>query len=415
MQKRIAIGLSILAGIAGLAWLWASARFSLASRADNDVYRQWVSSQYVISGIDPYRVARDVLRQTFGDTRGEARMRLGRTRIYEVHPNFRTDGVGNYLPEYGPPTATYPPSSLLLLVFTVGLIPREFLLPAWLAVNLAALAWLVAGLARSAGRPSTGTLWPAAVIVLLWPPTHEVIRTAQFGFLVMIWLLSALRGGGQVREGLCFALMLLKPSLVLPLLVLPLVRRRWITLAVAAGLHVLGTLVMSALVGSPPWVLLAEWMEIPRYMLQGAYTIQEVINRLGLDNTTAGMGLTLGFVGLSALWCAWNRSAGDRRLLAFLVLVSLLWTYHERYDFVLLLIPLLWNLSDTEESSARRQAAIMAIFFVAIALTDAAYLGDHPMFRAVRWTGRLALACLFILAALDLRRRPAQAIRGSAD
>jgi hypothetical protein len=397
---------AVAAGLAfGLAWLLYSARYALASGYNADVVRQWTVSQYVRAGIDPYKVSLDILRLNFGEMTGTNRMRLKDLVIYEVHPHFRSDGVENILPEYGPPTSTYPPSSLFLLVFTIGAWPREVLHGAWLAVNLFALAWLIFSYARA----SRADLLATAALLLLWPPTHELIRTSQFGLPVMVWLLAALRrfGKDQAGEVLFFTLVLLKPSMVLPLFALPLVRGRWLTLAVAGGLHIAFSFALAGLVETPLPQVLGEWLKIPGYMLQGAYTVQEFINRLGLDNTPAGTGISLAVAGIAGLWCLIHRKADPWRQAALLSFAALLWTYHERYDFILVLIPMRFAwMAIASGAPLRRSVWIEIAAYVALglALTDAVYLSDHPIAWAVRWAGRLALLALTVHAAWMVRR-----------
>lgn len=406
MKRSVLIVLSL---IPGLAWLIASGQVALQSGGNSDVYRQWVTSQYVMQGIDPYRVSFETLRLNYGETRGPNRLRLSELKIYEVHPGLRTDNIEGILPELGPPTATYPPSSLLMLVGTVGQIPQQLLLPIWLAVNLVALVFFVFSLCKNSGGNSPIALLSIGALTLLWPPTQELFRTSQFGFLVIIWLIAALRymPTDSIRSGLFFSLSLLKPSLVLPFLILPLIRKRWMILAVVAVVHGTGTLIMSALLHTPPWTLLSEWMEIPRYMLQGAYTIQEIVNRLGMENSALGFVVTLGFVAAAALWCFSMRQAKDQDLVTFLCFVSLLWTYHERYDFVLLLMPAAAAVSACARLTGRalRLRATWCLVFVVlgIALSDPPYLGSSVTMHVVRWAGRISLLLLFGHSILALR------------
>ncbi len=389
--------LSILIA-AGAAWMIASARYALNAGWDSDVMRQWTSSQYLLEHVNPWRLSYETLYLNYGTSHGPTRFRLKDLVIYEVHPNLQTDGVEGIRSDLGPPTATYPPSALLPIALTVGFVPSHTVLPAWLIVNAAAFLLLLR-LLGSRRDPIA-----ALAIILLWPPVHEVVRTSQFVFLVMVFLILSIQTMAKrpYLSGVLLALALIKPSLTLPFLFVPLVKRRWIPFLVAGTLHLAATLVVSLWLGDPPWVLLKQWTEIPRYMLQGAYTIQELINRAGLDNAPLGQAITLGFVGACGLWCHLHRRAPVAALVAFCTFFSLLWTYHERYDYTLALIPIAAIYLQPGAVAPRWLA--VAYLLLGIALTDAVYGTDHAVFQMLRWAGRLSLAGLFIYYACNLRR-----------
>jgi hypothetical protein len=396
----------------GLIWLSCSAHRALQSADDSDVVRQWKVAQYVHRGIDPYRVSAEILRRNFGSMHGPDRMRLRKVKLYEVHRTMNTEGVDGFLPEVGPPTATYPPSSALLFAYTFGFVPKAWLHEVWLLVNLAALAALVAVYRTFPGRGDGGAPAPwlaASCLLLLWPPTQEVFLASQFVFLVLIFALTAIRllPARPAWSGVFFALALLKPSVALPFLIIPFVRGRWMLLAAVAGVHAAATLALSAIVHAPATAMLSAWMEIPRYMLQGAYTLQEALNALELENTAEGTALTLGFVGACTAWCAAFRRAPPLALAGLLAFTSMLWTYHERYDFVVLLIPIApawFALAEGRRPLPRPALATLVLYAVlGLALTDAAYAIDHPAARAARWAGRAAMAALFVRTLLDVR------------
>ena len=65
--------------------------------------------------------------------------------------------------------------------------------------------------------------------------------------------------GFKVAMNYFFSLALVKPSLALPFLILPLVRGRWRALAVVAAVHLGATCLLALRVGCPPWDLLRQW------------------------------------------------------------------------------------------------------------------------------------------------------------
>ena len=126
---------------------------------------------------------------------------------------------------------------------------------------------------------------------------------------------------------------------------------------------------------------------------------------LTTQNTAAAPALTFGFAGLCALVLWWGRRADPWRQTAFLCYASILWTYHERYDFILMLLPLALQLGrDRHRLAPPAQAAsLLAYALLGLALTDWAYLHDTPLTHAIRWAGRLALYGLTLQHAWALR------------
>ena len=401
-----------LALLMGAMWFFASARYAVQAGWDSDVMRQWVVSQYLNAQENPWRIAAETLKLNYGPAYGENRFRLKDLVIYEVHPQLPTDGIDGVLPDYGPPTATYPPSSLFPIWMVVGGLPERVVLPFWLVVNslaLAFIAWLWwARCLRQprlafAGQDGVFACGLALAVLLLWPPTQEVVRTSQFVFVVIPFLLLALqyveyRGWWS---GVYFSLALIKPSLVLPFLFIPLIRLQWRVFVVIALTHGAAWLAVSWWLSASPLALLIDWLTIPRYMLQGAYTLQEYVNRMGLDNTTLGTLLTLGFVAGCALLALRYRSASNDAMVPLFVACSLLWTYHERYDFVLVLLaaPLLLS----SRSAWPAKAGLVVFLALGMALTDWAYMQDAPLLRVLRWGGRLAMLAFLGLAIMHLR------------
>ena len=397
-RTTIALALTLLATVP---WLVASGRYALRSAHDCDIWRQWAVTRYLAAHVNPYALGRAILERNYGPMTGESRRHLHDLVIYEIHPSLDAAGLPGYLPKYGPPTATYPPSSLLLIALTGGWLPRNSLHIVWLSLNAIFLA-LVTVQARRLHTPrgwgpgESLLAWTA--VALLWPPVHEALRTLQF-IIPVTWFIGqlALRGDrSTLRTALLLTFALIKPSAALPFILLPLLRGRWQPVALAGAFHLAATALVGWWVHTPPADLLRDWLRIPGYMLQGAYTIQEVINRLGVDNSPVGIAMSLGFAGSCALWAALHRRARAVDLAGFLAVASVLWTYHERYDFVLLLIPLLAALRRLADGPCRRRdlAIVAALVLIALALTDLAYQHDHPALHLVRWGGRLGLTIL---------------------
>src|SRR5262249_22546386 len=138
----------------------------------------------------------------------------------------------------------------------------------------------------------------------------------------------------QLRAGWWLSLALIKPSVALPFLILPLVRRRWRCLAVVGLVHGGLTVALSCWLGRPPWPLLAQG-------LGGAGDVTHRGCHLALIPPPQALPLCCLLLLQAAARCWQSRAGAPRPLTELLCFVSLFWTYHGSYDFILLLPPLL--------------------------------------------------------------------------
>src|SRR5262249_18482723 len=141
---------------------------------------------------------------------------------------------------------------------------------------------------------------------------------------------------------------------------------------------------------------------------------QEVLNRFHLDNTAAGMALTAGFLLLVLGWCWRCRDAGGERIFDFLCFVAVLWTYHQPYDFVVLLVPLTRRMLG--EGSARERGIASLSFMILTLALASGILGmwNDPIFRCLRWLARFVLVGWFVGLAIQLRRERPASVAGAA-
>jgi hypothetical protein len=407
----------------GLGWLAYNVERGMGSGRDSDLYRRWVVTQFVRAGVNPYPLALAALRRNYGPL-GGAR---DKPRVYAV-PRLDPDdpaadaSARPLLAAHRTPEAVYPPSADLLLSTTLGFVPERAVHLAGLLANVTLLAVCTVLLGRPAGTSLAPLgLVAAAVVVLVWSPTQSAVYAGQFSILVTVCVLLAVRclDRNEYLAGAWLGLALIKPSLALPFLILPLVRGRWRTLAVAAGLHTAGTVVQAARFGVNPVELLRQWTAVAAYFTQGQFTLQEVLSALRLADTPAGFAVIAGFVLLGFVWCVANRAADDATLVDLLCFVSVLWTYHGPYDFVILLVPVarrLVTFLSTAGSAAGwpivPSVALTLFIVVSVACSPAVY-GDefHFISRVARHAARLLLVLGFAGAALRVwrsaRPRPA--------
>jgi hypothetical protein len=407
----------VSASVFGLYWLACDVVAGLQSGRDSDLHRRWVVCQYVRDGINPYPLALAALEHKYGALGGGR----AKPRVYAI-PRLSADEVGvdsragELLHSQGTPEAVYPPSADLLLSLTLGPVPERLVHLVGMVVNLVLLGVCTALLCRMAAPElrSTPAVLTAVALVLLWSPARTAVLSGQFSILVTVCLLLAFRDleRHEYRAGAWLAVALVKPSLTLPFLILPLIRGRWRVLAVAIGFHAAATILQALRFGVLPWDLLRQWTGVAAYFTQGQFTLQEVLSALRLADTAAGHALVLGVVLFATGWCLWNRAASDDLLVDWLCFVSVLWTYHGPYDFVVLLIPLVRRLVPAAVHTTQHAAALftsslaVALFLLlSIAASPLAY-GDevHIAARFVRHGARLALLASAIVAASQVWR-----------
>jgi Glycosyltransferase family 87 len=401
-----------LASALGLYWLALDVVAGLQSGREFDLHRRWVVSQYVRAGINPYPLALAALEPVYG-TLGGGR---AKPRVYAI-PRLPSSAIDvapaarGLLDSSGTPEAVYPPSADLLLSLTLGVLPEDRVHLVGMLVNLFLLGLCAALLCQSPTMRSARDMALTVALLLLWAPTRDAVLTGQFSILVTISLLCAFRNLSrhEYTAGAWFALALIKPSLALPFLILPLIRGRWRALAVAVGVHVLATGVQAVRFGIAPWDLLRQWAGVAAYFAQGQFTLQEVLSALHLADSAIGFALVAAFILAAAVWCLLNREAADELLIDWLCFVSVLWSYHGPYDFVVLLIPLTRRLVPTPTSRNRTffNSWLAAGLFacVSVAASPLVY-GDeaHLVARLVRHAARLALFSSTVALALDMRR-----------
>jgi hypothetical protein len=405
--------------------LWQTIpNFLVAAKSESfgDFERQWAVCQYIRAGHNPYAVGVEIIHH------GEALGWTAPPMLTDIRsvPGWQdADGV---LPDVQPPDATYPPSAILLLAYSAGLLPADLVAPVWASINLLLLGLLSYLLIRQAIPANPGYALPAALaaasVILVWPPTQAVLYANQFTFFVMVCTLLALEAVDTNRwlAGFLFALALAKPSITLLFLCYPVIRGRISVVAIASFIHLAALLAVSQLVDCPPRQLVRQWLEYARHCLWAMYSIQEILSRLGPTIGRAEGLARLGLLGSIFLWCWINRAATRERIVDFLCFANLLWVGHGNYDFTLLLLPVMHTLrqlfSASEPAAGSRRAAILELIgYVAIGagLTFSVYYkGDEwervspwlgKLSRLARWLCRLALGGMFVWQAVRLRDR----------
>jgi hypothetical protein len=377
----------------------------------SDALRQWEVCQYVKARINPYELAFRVLRDTYGPATGPNRVLLREQRIYSISSARWNESTPGILPGHPPPEATYPPSTMSMLVPTIGFLPKSVLLPAYTTANVIFLLLLISLLAdwfhKETRLSKPLSLAMVAALCLLWPPLQYVIQNGQAGLLALLCALGAmvLLDRSPVMAGVLFMLSLVKPSMVLLYLFIPLIRWKWKPLWTTFFLGIVLTLLPSLWFREWPWVLISQWMDLCRYVLQGAFTLQEVLNAIAWENTPQGLLVVLLLWGAVLAWCLGHRRARWEELFAFLSLANLSWTYHERHDFVLVVFLLVLFAAKLIQPG-RRTGALLGLglcLILGLALSEQFYVPATSGAHVLRWAGRVALVGLWGVTAAAVR------------
>ncbi len=408
--------------LVGLVWLGRSAAGGLGRGDQGDLHRRWVSSQYVRAGINPYPLALAALELRHGPLDS---VQLSRTQIHVVprrvllqqEDSGVPDQARPFLEAHGTPEATYPPSTEMFQSLTLGLLPETWVTAIGVLGNLLLLglcAWLLTlhvpvDPGRDLPKVVLGTL-----LFLFWAPVHSCVLATQYSLLVLASLLLAIRllKRHSLAAGLLLTLALLKPTMSLPFLILPLLRRRWLALALPLGIHAAATLIQAACFGCSPWVLMGQWLQVGGYFSFGMFTIQEVVIALRLDGSLAGKALPLLLLLGCWAWCWWNREVEDEQLFDLLCVFSALWTYHGTYDFVLFLVPLARRVLSLAPPwrSLTWWIAAGSLVLLSVALSNLVRTENHwELLRGLRLLARVVLALWLAGLALGLLlsvRRP---------
>jgi hypothetical protein len=256
--------------------------------------------------------------------------------------------------------------------------------------------------------------WPLLLgLVTVWPASSYCIAREQYSLLVLWSVLVALRLESKfpIVSGLLYSIALLKPLLALPFLVLPLLAKRLTALATLAACQLALLATMCWWVRTS-WIdLLKQWLSTAAYFRQGMYTAQDIINGLRLDGTVLDTASQLAII-LVAFAVAYRLSF--QKGIAFLAVVSCIWSYHALYDFCVILIPVALLIEARMNRNWILSAAALCV--VALGLTQPIYRGTSSAVKAIRWATRLSLAVLVVsVTQIEFLGRPPASMTTNVD
>ncbi len=388
-------------------WVGLTAYGVYQTGLERDVVREWVVAKYVIAGRDPFSLARDVLTAEFGvGNPGNARV----SRIPEHAPEARR---GDVLPEYGTPEATYPPPAIGLIAGGLGFLDDPAaVVQAWFVLNVVMTLWLALGLSRMWRTPPAplqrgGNFWWILLLVVLFTPTYANLERGPFSLLVIGMILVVEDPSiGWALRGAALGVALLKPSVTLPFLFLPLVRREWRVLATAVVVQALASGYVMIQTGKHLSLFL-DWLAVSKYFLApGMYTIQEWLHRLSAAAPWLSPVVSLSILAACAASLEANKHLPRAWLFSLTGVTAMFWTYHGTYDSIFLLPMLLRRIGWSNQESARPWSIAGVVLFTAlsIGLMDRVVGSHDPIWHAYRWIIRLTMIGVFVKEYVDLYR-----------
>ena len=356
-----------------------------------DLRKRWQEASYVAQGDDPFAVW----------TNARADLIDGPSdppRTPNVDPRLGDPGPGGY-----------PPWSFFLgQVFALG--DESIAKWTFLFLNTLASIALMVAFVRCVGPPDRLHAVALAAGVVATNGGTGTWYHGQYGTIVvalLFWSVSAPWSRDGVRTGLLAGLAQVKPTLALPFLAIPLLRRWWRALLVVAGIVVAGSAWTWHRTGVDPVTMLGEASEGSRSWVGAGDGLLDFVMRnfSGSPSTPRVVFAVVAVTVTAAMW--WRRDRSPLELGALAGLGARLCTYHKRYDNVILL-PLAAALL---HRAYRRPTALPVTLCVLVAVSllapsRVAVLAEFRLFQHVTWVVS-ALYLLFVPP-------PAGAASGSA-
>lgn len=313
--------------------------------------------------------------------------------------------------------ATYPPASLVILWPLLGWLQIPAARWLWAATTVAALGWLVI----LSFRASLAETAPERLFIALLPLSMYATSAAIGNGQLLVYVLPALLASllmlhttraswaADVGAAILFLLALVKPSTTIPffwLLLLP--GRPRPAILVMAGYLTL-TLFALSFQGATAGTIFDGWQaRVSTVVTTGKWGYLNLhiwLVRLGATQL-ASVASLLALLSLG-WWTIHYRHADIWLRMAVIAIVARLWTYHQLYDDLLMLVPMLTlfrfaKMSHPDHGSGAAASALLALAWVA-ALAPARILSLSPpwnwLFEAgqtVTWISILAF--LFVAA-----------------
>jgi hypothetical protein len=285
---------------------------------------------------------------------------------------------------------TYPPASFALLWPLVGWLPFSAARVLWAVTTAAALAWLVALILRASFSSSPLERVAVALFPLAMYGTRAVIVNGQVALHLLPALIAGLilldRGrpgwGRDLGATALILLGLVKPTVAVPFLWLVILARGWPRPTLLIGLGYLAlTIAAAAFQSASLLTLMRQWLEsavaVAAEASVGAHAnLHSWLGWLGRPDLATPLSLLV--LAMLGWWMHQNRRDDIWIRLGVAALVARFWSFHYRYDDVLILVPMiaLLRLTAGHPSAAGARMAARAL----LVLTAATMLAPARLF-----------------------------------
>jgi hypothetical protein len=311
------------------------------------IFRFVVVAVFLFAGF--LSLAQGVINATAGDGSKDfqwsvARYLLEHKNPYQLFVDFRAGRLASS-PFIATETPVYPASAEIFL-WPLAALDYSTARWAWALLNGFFSIGCAVFLARIAnlGPP---VLLGLAGLFLASTPLRSTIGNGQQGLWSLFFLLAAVDCQQRDRRtlaGLFLAASWLKYTVTAPLSLIFL-RRGWRTpIPIAAGLHVALTLFLAFWIQEDPFrVLLSPFMLSGTAQTASMFDVMAIATYLGVPSIawSAPVGVLLFLAGAAF---ALRGGANVLATLSLLSMISLLWSYHWQYDYIVLIIPLAYGL-----------------------------------------------------------------------
>ena len=276
--------------------------------------------------------------------------------------------------------AVYPPASYTILWPLVGWLPFTAARWLWAAATAAALAWLAWLFVRESGAETRGERLVVALLPLAMYPTRAVIVNGQILLHLLPALLTGLllldrsrpRWGRDLAAGGLVLFALVKLTVAVPFLWALIFARRGWRPTLIVGLAYLGLTVLAvAFQPAGPVALFHQWVtdavrDAARAAGGAHANLHSWLTSVGLETLDAPASL----LALAALgWWMYRCRREDPWLrLGVAALVARFWTFHYRYDDVLIVVPMIALFRLAKNRSPRGAPDVTAGVLLAVTL-----------------------------------------------
>ncbi len=270
------------------------------------------------------------------------------------------------------------PASALLALWPLAALDLDTAKWLWAAANVLMGVGCVFLLARTTGANMVAALGLLGLFFMS-TPVRNSIGNGQQGLFSLFFFLLAVHfqiGKRTPLAAVCLAACWLKFTITFPLS-LVFIRREWrMTLLIAAGIHIALTLFLSFWTSESPVGLLMGPLTVSETGVDSTmFDTMAVANYFGAESRLAGAIMGIAILAVAA----WVIASSKRNLptdLALASFVSVVWSHHASYDYLVLIIPLMlvvrhWTQESIGSIDILTISGVLLIWFV-LRLLDAA-------------------------------------------